>query len=141
MYANCLLYTLTIYCKFLFFPILRSWHAYPHSYWFKIDESVAVRMVIFCNKFTFWDLNSKWKVIWMPIASLVFSVYNVNPFFFKLSCGIRMHVLILREVENGRVSDWKNGHIVLKIKLLKINFQDECHLYANFLISVLTICR
>ena len=33
----------------------------------------------------------------------------------------------------------KNGHILIKNVLLKINFQDEGHLDANFLIYILTI--
>ena len=34
---------------------------------------------------------------------------------------------------------WHNGHILIKNVLLKINFQDESHLNANFLIYILTI--
>ena len=50
-----------------------------------------------------------------------------------------MHVPILGEVQNGQISCWKNGHIILKNKLLKLNFEDERQLYANFLIFILTI--
>ena len=52
-----------------------------------------------------------------------------------------VHVPILAGLQNGRISGRKNTHIILKNKLLRVNFQDEGQLYANFLIFILTIYR
>ena len=39
----------------------------------------------------------------------------------------------------NKLSTGKNGHIWLKIVLLKINLQNEGHLYTNVLLYILTI--
>ena len=52
-----------------------------------------------------------------------------------------MQIPILTEVQNGLVSCCKNGRILIKNPLFKLNFQDERHLDANFLIFILTIYR
>ena len=45
-----------------------------------------------------------------------------------------MHILIVTGIQNGRISRWKNGQILIKKNvLLELNFQDDDPLYANFL--------
>ena len=34
----------------------------------------------------------------------------------------------------------KNGHILLRKVLLKLNFQDKIHLYVNYLFYILSLC-
>ena len=42
-----------------------------------------------------------------------------------------MQLPILTGVQKGRISGWKNVHTLLKSVVLKLNFQDEGHLYVN----------
>ena len=56
-----------------------------------------------------------------------------------------MHLSILTEVQNGRIickkknKKKKNGRILTRNVLLKINFQDEGHLDTSFWIYILAI--
>ena len=52
---------------------------------------------------------------------------------------MRMHILILTGVQNGQISGWKNGQILIKNVLLELNFQDEGPLYAGYLFYILDI--
>ena len=52
-----------------------------------------------------------------------------------------MYIPILEGVQTIQITIWKSVHIVLKTKLLKINFQDEGQSYATFSIFILTIYR
>ena len=90
----------------------------------------------------FWSLTSSTKVTYMTIARFIFWLFTVNAFSFHFwGCGIRMDICILTRAQKGRISGWKHGYILPKILLLKLNFSDECHLYANCLLYILIICR
>ena len=49
---------------------------------------------------------------------------------------MRMHIPTLKGLHNRPII---NGRILIKIVLLRINFEDDGNLDANFLINVLTI--
>ena len=42
-------------------------------------------------------------------------------------CGTRMHIPIITGVENGQISSWKSGRILMKNVLLRLNLQNEGH--------------
>ena len=65
----------------------------------------------------------------MRITSFIFSQF------------LRMHIPILTGNQNGSITCYKNGRILIKNVLFKFNFQNEGHLDANFLIYILTINR
>ena len=44
-----------------------------------------------------------------------------------------MHIHILTMIQKGRIPDWKMTMFYLKNVLLKLDFQGEGNLYANFL--------
>ena len=50
---------------------------------------------------------------------------------------MRLHIPVLEGAEKGRITGYNNGHIKLKTIPLRLNFQDESHLYANCLFFVL----
>ena len=50
-----------------------------------------------------------------------------------------MHIPIPTGVQNVCKTLLKNSHILIKNVLLNINFEDEGHLHAYFLIHILTI--
>ena len=52
-----------------------------------------------------------------------------------------MHIPILTELQNGRVSRWENGHIWVNNVHFKLNFQDEGHLDVNFFFFILFIAN
>ena len=58
--------------------------------------------------------------------------------FHFFSCGIHTHIPILAGVQNGRISGYKNGHILLKNEPLKLHLQEEGHLHANCLFYILS---
>ena len=75
----------------------------------------------------------------MPIATFVFTLFNVNAFFFYfLSRGIRMDIPILTGVQKRHISSYKGPHNLLKDVLLKLYFQQEGHVDVIFLIYTLT---
>ena len=77
-------------------------------------------------------LISKMKVTWTPIFLSLLWLFIVSAFFSQFfSRGIRMHILMLTRVQNGRISCWKNSQNLIKNVLLEVNFQDEGPLYAN----------
>ena len=78
------------------------------------------------------------KVTCMPLACFVFWFFTVNAFQF-LYLGIRTHSSILIVALNGCISSWKNVIFFWKMFLLKLNFQDEDHLYANCLFHILPL--
>ena len=43
-----------------------------------------------------------------------------------------MHIPILTELQNGRVSRWENGHIWVNNVHFKLNVKGEGHLDVNF---------
>ena len=73
----------------------------------------------------------------MPLASFIFSLFNANHFFVK-----SWHPYAHSHPDRGSKCTQdllKNGHILIKNVLLKINIQDEGHLDDSFLIYILTI--
>ena len=52
-----------------------------------------------------------------------------------------MHIPILTGVHKGRINRKQSAYILIKKCTFKLNFQDKGLMYANFLISVLTIYR
>ena len=66
-----------------------------------------------------------------PVRMKIFLLFQF------LSRRIRIHVSILTRVQNEQI----NGHILQKNVLLKLNFEDEGHMYASFLVFILTIYR
>ena len=69
----------------------------------------------------------------------ILTFYYECVLFQLFSCGIRMHISILTGVQKGHTSRYKNSHNLLKNVLLKLNLQDEGHLYANSLFYILNI--
>ena len=49
-----------------------------------------------------------------------------------------MHIPILTGVQKTRIGGW-NGHFLLKNLHVKLNYQDEGHLYASCLFYILSI--
>ena len=84
------------------------------------------------------SLISKTKFTCMPFASLIlFFFFCLKCFLFQFLSGcIRMHILILTGVLNGRTSLWKSSK---KCFFLRLYFRDEGHLYTKFLLDILTI--
>ena len=88
----------------------------------------------------FWRLIFKIKVSCMTTVCFALSSFALNAFFFQfLSRDIRMQIPIVKRVQNGCLSRWKNSRILIKNLISKFNFQDEGHLDVNFLIYFLTI--
>ena len=50
-----------------------------------------------------------------------------------------MHIPILKWVQNGRLSSWKNGHILLEMYFSKLNFLVKGLLYANRFLCIMTV--
>ena len=61
--------------------------------------------------------------------------------FHFFSGSIRMHIVFLTGVQNGRIRRSKNVLILIKNVLLKMNFQNEGHSDAHCLLYVLSIYR
>ena len=57
------------------------------------------------------------------------------------SHGMRKCISILTKAQKGHISGLKNGHILRKDGLLKLNFQGEGKLDAYFFIYILTVYR
>ena len=52
-----------------------------------------------------------------------------------------MHIPFVTEVQKGHITGWKSDHNLLKNAFLKLNIQDEGHLFSNCLFYILTIFR
>ena len=98
-------------------------------------------MVAFNWKLYFSCLIYKIKVTWKSLDHfLIFVIFIVNAFFSQFfSRGIRMHILTLTRVQNGHISRWKNGQILIKNLLLEVNFQDARPLYGNCFSYIIAI--
>ena len=70
--------------------------------------------------------------------SYAFTIYHKCLLLRFFVCGIHVPISIPTEVQERTHYELKNGGILLKIALLKSNFQHEGHLYANFLLYILT---
>ena len=78
----------------------------------------------------------------MPIATFIFSLFNINGFFFFfyfLSRDIHMDTPILTGVQKRHISSYKSPHNLLIDVLLKLYFQDEGQIYTNGLFFILII--
>ena len=94
----------------------------------------------FANKTYFQRLISNMKVTCMPLASFVFSVFDVNPFFLVLRSWHTYAHSHPGIGSKGTHYLLKNSHILLRKVLLKLDFQDESHLYPNCLFYILSLC-
>ena len=103
-----------------------------------MDAFLVGKNSYFAKKMFFLELNFQDEVTCMPLACFVFWFFTVNAFQF-LYLGIRMHSSILIVAQNGCISSWKNVIFFWKMFLLKLNFQDEDHLYANCLFHILPL--
>ena len=88
----------------------------------------------FDKKCSFWNLFFEMKITCMPIACSVIWLFTVNDFFSVLSLW-RTYACFHPN------SGSKRTHYRLKNVLLKLNFQDEGHLYANRLFYILFFSR
>lgn len=59
-------------------------------------------------------LISKMKIIFMPIIFFVLRPITLNIFFHVLIRSIRMHISIVRRVQNSHITSCKNNHILIK---------------------------
>ena len=102
--SNCLLYILSFYLKRLLFQFFTRG--------IRMDISILTRVQRghisgqkhghILQKMFFWRLVSKIKITWMPLASFIFSLFNVNPYF--LSFYVVVYVFIFpSHVQNGRM--------------------------------------
>ena len=59
---------------------------------------------------------------------------------FQFLCHrIRFHIPILAEAQNERLLSWKKSYSGKKMFFLKLNFQDESHLHADYLFCILVL--
>ena len=126
------------------FSILKWWHRHAHSHsnrdsnW---KSQIAGKTVIYWPKmislkFIFWDEGH----LYPNCLFYILPSYHKCFLFYFLAFDIRMHISIVTQARKGRISDWKHGYILLKNGLLKFNFWDQGHLYANCLLYILNIC-
>ena len=50
-----------------------------------------------------------------------------------------MRISIQTVIKKGHISGQRQGHNLLKTVLLKLNFQEELHLFATFLFYILSL--
>ena len=67
------------------------------------------------------------------------TIYLKCLLFWFLGRGIPICIPIVTPVQNGRISSWTNGYILLKKILVKLNLEGEGCLYANCLFDILSI--
>ena len=86
---------------------------------------------------------------WSLISNMKFNCLPISKFLFWLTCMASFSVLRLWRTyahshlkKNSKRTNYRliNCHILLKSVLLKLNLQDEGHLYPGFYIFILTIC-
>ena len=116
LYSKCLFDILTIYHKF---HIL---HFFSRS--IRIQISIRTKVQNGCislrkESFLCWKMFSL-KFLFRDEGHLyanclfyILSIYRKFFLFWFLCCGIRMHIPILRWVQNGRISHQKNSHNLL----------------------------
>ena len=75
---------------------------------------------MFFLKFIFRDEGH----LYANFCFFILPIYRKYLFFKFLTWDLRMHLAILTGVQLGRISGWKNGHILLKSVVLKLNFED-----------------
>ena len=73
------------------------------------------------------------KVTCMPISCqfLILAIYRKSLLFQFSGLCLHMQLPNLTGDQKGRISSWKNGHILLKSVALNLSFQDEGHLCAD----------
>ena len=75
----------------------------------------------------------------MSVASFIFSLFDVSRFFLVLKLWHTYGHPHPNRGSKCTQNFLKDGHILIKNVLLKINIQNEGHLDADFLIYILTI--
>ena len=63
----------------------------------------------------------------------IWTTYPKCHLFHFFSRGIRLRIPILTRVQNGRICLQKDRVFLLKKFFLNLHFNDEGHLYANYL--------
>ena len=119
------------------FPVFNynnTYGEYHPNRGFTMDTSLVKIMVIFCSKMFFEAFFQDEDHLYANCLFYNLTIYRQYFFFQFLSLGIRMHIPILTEVQNRRITTWQNI-----IHILKLIFQDEGHLCTNCLFYILTI--
>ena len=100
----------------------------------KMDAKSLKKWWDFDKKCSFWNLFFEMKITCMPIACFAIWLFTVIDFFSVISLW-RTYACSYPN------SGSKRTHYRLKNVLLKLNFQDERHLYANrlFIFSSLAL--
>ena len=89
----------------------------------------------------FWNLYSNVKVSCMPIACLLFWLFTANVFFFQLlGCGICMQIPFLIGVQNGHISGYKHGQILLEMYFWSLISKISGHFYDNCFFYFVSFC-
>ena len=70
----------------------------------------------------------------------IFTIYYKCPLFQFFSHGMCMHFPILTVVQKGRITGSKMATFYLKFVLLKLDFEKEGQLHANWLFYVFRFC-
>ena len=117
LYANCLFFILTVYRIYLLFQFfLHLWYTYTHSHPSRGSKGrisgwknchILLKNVLL--RLNFQDEGHFYAICLFYILSFCLKCL---PFQF-LSCGMRMHILVLTGVQNGYINSWKNCHIWL----------------------------
>ena len=103
-----------------------------------MDAFLVGKNSYFAKKMFFLVLNFQDESNLHATCLFCILIFTVNAFQF-LYLGIRTHSSILIVALNGCISSWKNVIFFWKMFLLKLNFQDEDHLYANCLFHILPL--
>ena len=134
LYANCLLYVLTIYPKYLLLQFLTCgirMHI-PILTGVQNGDISWKKSHILLKTFRFENWFLRWSTIYVNFLFYILTIFRIFDYFQFLGCGISMYYIpILTEIENGWISSWKNGHSLLKMYFLKLNFKVQSHLDAN----------
>lgn len=102
LYVNCLFYTLSLCLKCVLFFIFKSWHMYTHAHFnrgLKWMQKSPKKQSHFTEKYCLWNFSSEMKVVFMPIASFIFSLFILNAFF--LSSLVVAYVMMIYGAGRG----------------------------------------
>ena len=119
------------------FSVLQSQHAYTHfhhntgSKWTHKSLKKQLNFVFLC-------LFCKVKVTCMPAANFIFQLFTVNALF--LMPQVNAYVCTFPFWKGLKKNGLQDKKMVTWLKNIpmRLNFQDESHLYANCLFFVLT---
>ena len=96
--------------------------------------------IIFFLRFNFQRRGHLYALRSLNCLFYILIIYRKSLLSQFSSFDIGIYISILTRVQKRRISSWKNDHILLKNVPLKLNFQDEYHLYAKFLFYILYVC-